>query len=285
MIYLYSGSGAGGFDLEDIRVSSAELSGLLKNTKVLLQANYGKKVCKLLDKFSFEIFSGTNYFNDDFFVLYAKISIQEYAKLKKTEFGKKHKTEFAAIARTITELGPFIRHIAIDYTIEPDIPLVKQPSLEITSSIVQQALEDARNLIQTSGATSAVDRVHTAFHGYLQAICKTNIITYERGDSVIDLFKAIKENHPKIKKDLSDPNINKIFRSMSAIIDSINQLRNNASVAHPNENLLPKAEAVFTINAITTLLHYLDEKLKKTPNKSLHTDQICRLKSGGKSGR
>lgn len=262
MIYLYSGSGAGGFELNEISLPSAELSDLLKNTKVLLQANYGKRVCKLLDKFSFEVFTGSNYFNDEFYVLYAKVSIQEYAKLKKTSFDQKYRSEFTKIAHTITELGPFIRHIAIDYTMETDTPLLKQPSLEITSSIVQQALEDAKNLIQTSGATSAVDRAHTAFHGYLQAICKKTEITYGRGASIIDLFKVIKENHPKIKINLRDQNINKIFRSMSAIVDSINQLRNNASVAHPNENLLPEEEAMLTINTITTLLHYLDAKLK-----------------------
>lgn len=262
MIYLYSGSGAGGFELEEKSISSAELSVLLKNTKILLQANYGKKACTLIDKFPFEIFDGTNYFNDEFCVLYAQIPIQEYAKLKKTSFEKKYKEEFTNIARTITEIGPFIRHIAIDYLLEAETPLIKQPPLEITSSIVQQALEDAKNLIRSSGATSAVDRAHTAFHGYLQEICKRHKIPHKKNDSIVNIYKSLREQHPKLKEQVKNQNINKIVRSVSAIIDSTNQLRNYSSVAHPNENLLPEAEAILTINCITALLQYFNTKLK-----------------------
>jgi Abortive infection C-terminus len=40
-------------------------------------------------------------------------------------------------------------------------------------------------------------------------------------------------------------------------------LRNNASVAHPNEALLDEPEAMLAINAARTILHYLDAKLTK----------------------
>jgi hypothetical protein len=41
---------------------------------------------------------------------------------------------------------------------------------------------------------------------------------------------------------------------------SLNPIRNNASVAHPNEELLNKEEAMLVINVTRTLLHYLDAK-------------------------
>lgn len=41
----------------------------------------------------------------------------------------------------------------------------------MTSEVVRRALADAEHLITTSGATSAVDRVHTALHGYLLNVC------------------------------------------------------------------------------------------------------------------
>jgi hypothetical protein len=42
---------------------------------------------------------------------------------------------------------------------------------QITSEFVQRALADAEALITTQGATSGVDRVHAALHGYLIATC------------------------------------------------------------------------------------------------------------------
>lgn len=44
------------------------------------------------------------------------------------------------------------------------------PSLS-ASEVVRRALTDADQLIETNGAQSAVDRLHTAMHGYLKAEC------------------------------------------------------------------------------------------------------------------
>jgi len=52
-----------------------------------------------------------------------------------------------------------------------------------------------------------------------------------------------------------------IVRALSSILDSLNPIRNNASVAHPNEKLLEQPEAMLVINAARTILHYLDAKL------------------------
>ena len=42
---------------------------------------------------------------------------------------------------------------------------------------------------------------------------------------------------------------------------SLNTLRNQASIAHPNDNILEEAEAILAINSGRTLLNYLDSKL------------------------
>jgi hypothetical protein len=41
----------------------------------------------------------------------------------------------------------------------------------------------------------------------------------------------------------------------------LNPVRNNASVAHPNEQLLGRDEALLVINVGRTLLSYLDAKV------------------------
>jgi hypothetical protein len=52
---------------------------------------------------------------------------------------------------------------------------------------------------------------------------------------------------------------------MSNVLDKINTLRNNASVAHPNEQLLGEAEARLAINAGKTVFAYVEEKLGSPP--------------------
>lgn len=117
-------------------------------------------------------------------------------------------------------------------------------------------------LIHTSGAVSGVDRVHTALHGYLRAVCEKENISYSRDDSMTRLFKLLRQHHPALQ-DIGPRSreIERILQSFASIMDALNPIRNNASVAHPNEDLLAKDEAMLVINAVRTLLHYLDAKL------------------------
>lgn len=64
-------------------------------------------------------------------------------------------------------------------------PLVAGVSPQITSEVVRRALLDAESLIKTSGPTSAVDRVHTAIHGYLVALCQGAGVGYQETDSMV----------------------------------------------------------------------------------------------------
>jgi hypothetical protein len=69
---------------------------------------------------------------------------------------------------------------------------------QITSEVVLRALKDAENLIRTSGPTSAVDRVHTVLHGYLQAVCDGENIAFKRDDSMVALLRKLEAEHPKL---------------------------------------------------------------------------------------
>jgi len=53
-----------------------------------------------------------------------------------------------------------------------------------------------------------------------------------------------------------------VFKGAATIIDAVNTLRNNASVAHPNEEVMPQAEAMFLINLIRSLLHFIEMKVR-----------------------
>ncbi len=141
-------------------------------------------------------------------------------------------------------------------------PLVTDVTPQIASEVVLRALTDAENLIQTSGPTSAVDRVHTVLHGYLRAVCDAEGITYAQSDSMVTLFRKLEDQHPKLQ-DLGPraQDVKKVLNAFASVLDAMLPVRNQASVAHPNAELLDEPEAHLVINAGRTLLHYLDAKL------------------------
>lgn len=133
---------------------------------------------------------------------------------------------------------------------------------QITSEVVLRALTDAENLTSSSGPTSAVDRVHTVLHGYLQAVCDGIGITYQREESMVALLRKLRAGHPKLQ-DLGPraDDVAKILNACGAILDALLPVRNRASVAHPNRELPGEPEARLVINTGRTILHYLDDKL------------------------
>jgi hypothetical protein len=133
---------------------------------------------------------------------------------------------------------------------------------QVTSAVVEQAIKDIEILVQSGQPISCVDRIHTALHGYLRVICGTANIAYQKDDSMARLFKLLRQQHPAFG-DLG-PRTNEIGRvlnSFANILDALNPVRDHASEAHPNENLLGENEALLIVNVGRTLLHYIDAKV------------------------
>jgi hypothetical protein len=131
-----------------------------------------------------------------------------------------------------------------------------------TSEVVLRAIDDVEALLQRGGPTSAVDRVHTSLHGHLRYLCEEVGIPYDRDSSMVALLKKLRREHPNLL-DLGPRarDIETILNACGNILDVLNPVRNNASVAHPNERLLGPNEAQFVINIGRSLLSYLDGKI------------------------
>jgi hypothetical protein len=139
---------------------------------------------------------------------------------------------------------------------------VVTPTLEQTSEVVERALADAETLIRTTGATSGVDRLHTALHGYLRVVCDSQGIPYTEETPILALFTLVRERHPAFSRPIPRAqDVTKVCRSMGAAMDALLPIRNRASVAHPNAELLEAPEAMLVINAARTILHYVNDKL------------------------
>lgn len=133
------------------------------------------------------------------------------------------------------------------------------------SEAVRRALADADNLLATSGAPSVIDRLHTAMHGYLKAACQENGIQLPDGATMTSAYKALRAEHPALQSlGNHDGAIGRILSPFAAVLDALNSLRNHASIAHPNENLLDAPEAALVVNAVRTMFHYLEPKLRSS---------------------
>ncbi|MFZ1720257.1 MAG: abortive infection family protein, partial [Candidatus Moraniibacteriota bacterium] len=59
----------------------------------------------------------------------------------------------------------------------------------------------------------------------------------------------------------NEPHATEILKGMGNTLSNLSELRNNKSLAHPNELLLPDDEATFTIESVNAILRYLSSKL------------------------
>jgi hypothetical protein len=76
------------------------------------------------------------------------------------------------------------------------------------------------------------------------------------------LLKLIRQHHPRLTSPATRADdINKILNSFAAVLDALNPIRNQASVAHPNTDLLDEPEAMLVVNAARTILNYLEARL------------------------
>jgi hypothetical protein len=150
-----------------------------------------------------------------------------------------------------------------------EIAAVGHAEPTITSEVVQKALAEATTLLSTHGPTSAVDRVHTALHGYLRTVCRAaelDLSALPSDPRITVYFKVLRQQHPALK-DLGaqDEAMKSVFLSLANILKEFDTIRNNASLAHANEVLLGRHEALLVINVARATLQYLDAKLRVAP--------------------
>ena len=265
MIRLYQGSGSGEIELLGHPLPPEDWRRLRDNVVRLLKARNFRLAAELLASIPFELHDGTNAFGDEFSLLHWSAPLEQYVALAERHEDPAAKQAFRQIAAAIAEVGPPIRFIAVALDTQAGVPQVASPILEVTSDAVERSLADAERLIHARGAVSGVDRVHTAFHGYLRAVCAKLEITVPDDAGITQLFRLVRENHPAMAP--AGPrgeDVDRIARAMATILDALNPLRNRASLAHPNEVVLGEAEAMLVINTIRTLLHYLNAKLGGT---------------------
>jgi len=262
MIRLYQGTGSIEIDLGDQCLDDDKWMRVKAAAVRMLGAKGLEDAADLLERTPFELRTGTNYFNDEFSLLYYAAPMDRYIDMSERAADRELKRNASAIAHTLGELGHYVRFVAVECNVEDTPSPVPSPNLAITSDLVERALAETERAVANKGGVAGVDRAHTAFHGYLRAICAQAQIEHGADADITQLFKLIQKHHPAMRaKGPRGEDVVKIGRAMASILDVLNPLRNRATLAHANDTLLADGDAMLVINTIRTLLHYLNGKI------------------------
>lgn len=142
--------------------------------------------------------------------------------------------------------------------------LVEIKDLVYNYKFVQDTLDQCQTLISQHNCQSAVDRAHTALHGYLKETCKNaGLSIKENNPKIQDYWSKLKQEHPSFLFDHTQSHlpINQIVNAIGKVLESLNEIRNNKSFSHPNEEIIGESEAKLVINLFQSILQYIDNKV------------------------
>lgn len=114
MITLYHGSGAQDFEILANLLNDEEHEALMLNVRQLLRARGEDYAIDFLERFPFRVTEGRNHFNDEFCLLITQVPLPEYENFRTAAEQSEVRWAFQQIASVVTELGPYIRFIAVD---------------------------------------------------------------------------------------------------------------------------------------------------------------------------
>ena len=122
------------------------------------------------------------------------------------------------------------------------------------------ALKDAQAYIDAGKFPNAVDRIHTAFHGYLRETLEKHQIPFNQTESISALLTKLYEYYYRsIQPPQVASKIKKVLRGSGGIVQSVNEMRNNNTIAHPTDQLIEKREAELMVRLVDALFYYIED--------------------------
>lgn len=124
---------------------------------------------------------------------------------------------------------------------------------------IGKAIDDANLFIREGKYDSALDRIHSAVHGYVRATLLEHDIEYAESDTLAQLYTKL---HRFYEQSIQPPEVAELIktaiRSASGIISSLNDLRNRHTVSHPNATLIRQREALLMLRLVSALIDYIE---------------------------
>lgn len=185
--------------------------------------------------------------------LHIQVPVESYEMMKRNE------DKILSVAEKV--FGRQGDHFLTD--IETGIIVVSHEVVDFSgisvTDAIYKAIDDAEVFMSEGKYDSAFDRVHTAFHGYLRKKLDDLGESYEESDTLNQLYNKLHSYvSAHITTDISGL-IKTTLRSASGVINSINELRNRHSLAHPNDDLISVREAQLCIKLVKELSDYIEK--------------------------
>ncbi len=152
---------------------------------------------------------------------------------------------------------------AVADELEGRAPRRPPPAVQRPSMVVQRAIREAEVSLDGSNPVAAVDRVHTALHGYLRTVCLDASIEVPEDASASKLLTLILQGHPKFNESIPHLRSSRtILRTLGAMVAALGTVRNNGTLAHPNDDLIDEPEARLAIDAAYAVITYIEHRLR-----------------------
>lgn len=185
--------------------------------------------------------------------LHIQVPVENYEMMKRNE------DKILSVAEKV--FGRQGDHFLTD--IETGIIVVSHEVVDFSgisvTDAITRAIDDAEVFMSDGKYDSAFDRVHTAFHGYLRKKLDDLGESYEESDTLNQLYNKLHSYvSTHITTDIAGL-IKTTLRSASGVINSINELRNRHSLAHPNDELISAREAQLCIRLVKELSDYIEK--------------------------
>jgi hypothetical protein len=255
-LVLFSGGGAGDFELG---VPLHDWPQVRATVARLLASRGEADVASLLAEIPFVLYQGSNHFNDEFFVLHGSLPPEDYARWERETRGTLRQRA-SVLANAVTDLNYYCRFVALDVDIGDSIGMVEAAPINTKSEAVRVALADAEVLLAASGPASAIDRLHTAFHGYLREVANDVGIETRPDAEITAIFGLLRSSHPAFG--MVDQSRIHVLRGLAQVIDALSPIRNTDSLAHPTNSLPPNADAELFVNSVRTMFRWLESLVR-----------------------
>lgn len=160
----------------------------------------------------------------------------------------------------ISEMFEPIIKILTEAEVVTDTPRVTFARIATRTSTIKASLSDADSFMNAGRFDSALDRIHTAFHGYLRKLLTDYEVPYVESDSIPQLYAKL---HSFYGTRIQPPKVGDLvktaMRSAAGIISVLNDARNRHTVSHPNTELIQQREAKLVIQMIKLMVDYIEE--------------------------
>lgn len=129
--------------------------------------------------------------------------------------------------------------------------------------------KEVRRAIESNQPETGLDRLHAFFVMLLRRICEKRGVQTTRDEPAHSVLgKYIK--HVKGQGHLHSEMSEKILKYALATMDAFNQVRNNQSLAHPNE-MLNSDEALLVFNHVVAIVNFIQSTERRIDHRQLTT--------------